>query len=184
MRVTLNAQPLSSRAPGVTAVEHAVSRELRDNLVRSRTLRFAIQTCDKGLRSDATNVSLLYISAIALFKLRRLPESLRQFDKLLAVQPDHLIAINERGSVLAEMKEYSQALAAFQKAITLNSTFVDAYLNIGNVFGELGRLEDANLSFEQALTLNPKSSRAWNGLETFYASVVSLRELLTLLLKR
>jgi tetratricopeptide (TPR) repeat protein len=69
-----------------------------------------VQICDEALRSHPRNIDLLYVSAIALLKLKRLTESLRRFDKLLALQPDHLVAINERGCVLAEMKEY-EALA-------------------------------------------------------------------------
>ena len=118
----------------------------------------------QGTRSTPRSVYLLYISATALFKLRRLPESLQRFDKLLAVQPDHLVAINERGSVLAEMKEYDQALAAFQKAVTLNPKFGDVHLNLGNLFGELERHEEAKSSFEKALALNPRLARAWSGL--------------------
>ena len=39
----------------------------------------------KGLALNKANVSLLYVSAIAEYKLRRLPESLEQFDKVLAL---------------------------------------------------------------------------------------------------
>lgn len=69
-----------------------------------------VQICDEALRSHPRNIYLLYVSAIALLKLKRLTKSLRRFDKLLTLQPDHLVAINERGCVLAEMKEY-EALA-------------------------------------------------------------------------
>jgi predicted O-linked N-acetylglucosamine transferase (SPINDLY family) len=123
-----------------------------------------VQICDDGLRSDPANVSLLYIGAIALFKLKRLPESLQRFDKLLSVQPGHLIAINERGSVLAEMRDFDEALAAFEKAARINPRFAEAHLNIGNVLGELDRHEEAKSSFEKALALDPKLARAWSGL--------------------
>jgi tetratricopeptide (TPR) repeat protein len=63
-----------------------------------------VQICDEALRSHPRNIYLLYVSAIALLKLKRLTESLRRFDKLLTLQPDR------RGCVLAEMKEY-EALA-------------------------------------------------------------------------
>jgi protein O-GlcNAc transferase len=124
----------------------------------------AIQICDEGLCSKPVSVSLLYISAIALFKLKRLQESLQRFDTLLTVEPDHLVAINERGTVLAQMGEHAKALAAFEKAVEVNPKFADAHLNTGNLLGELGRQNEAKLAFEKALALNPKSARAWSGL--------------------
>src|SRR6185503_4003504 len=73
----------------------------------------ALQICVKGLQLDRANVSLLYISAISKYKLRQLQEALIQFDKVLSLEPNHIAALNERGSVLAEMKKYDVALASF-----------------------------------------------------------------------
>src|SRR5262249_27793003 len=78
------------------------NKQVRENyatiLVKAGRHDLAIQTCDDGLRSDPTNIYLLHVSAIALFKLSQLPESLRRFDKLLTIEPDHLVSINGRGS--------------------------------------------------------------------------------------
>jgi tetratricopeptide (TPR) repeat protein len=61
------------------------------------------------------------------YKLRQLPESLEQFDKVLALAPNHIAAINERGSVLAEMKQYNSALTSFEKALKLQPLYPEAW---------------------------------------------------------
>jgi predicted O-linked N-acetylglucosamine transferase (SPINDLY family) len=130
----------------------------------ARNYGAAVDVCDDGIRLNTAHAGLLYISAIALFKLRRLRESLERFDRLLARQPNHLIAINERGAVLAEMKQYAPAIAAFQNAISLNPSFADAHINLGNAFGALERDDDAAAAFSRGLALSPQSAPAWLGL--------------------
>ena len=62
-----------------------------------------------------------------------------QFDKLIATEPNHFVAINERGSVLAQMDKFDLALADIEKALTLQPQYAEAYLNKGNVCGLLKR---------------------------------------------
>ena len=83
-----------------------------------REYRSALDTCTKGLAIDAASATLLYVSAVALFKLDDFSQSLVQFDKLLARDPGNLAAINERGSVLAKLQRYDEALASFEKALS------------------------------------------------------------------
>src|SRR5271155_1027047 len=64
----------------------------------------ALEISKRGLQHSGGNVSLLYVSAISLFKLRQFEESIAQFDLLLQLAPNHITAMNERGSVLAELK--------------------------------------------------------------------------------
>ena len=69
--------------------------------------RTALESSLKGCDIDSANNYLLYLSAVSFLQLRRLQNSLLQFDKLLAQDPNHIVAINERGTVLLEMKRYS-----------------------------------------------------------------------------
>jgi protein O-GlcNAc transferase len=130
---------------GAGRIEHAKSLMARSLAIQPANIQFienyasilcqggdyatALQVCRDGLRINKANVSLLYVSAIASFKLGRLQDSLSQFDRLLLLQPNHLIALNERGFVLAEMKTYDAALASVKKAININPAYPEAQLN-------------------------------------------------------
>ena len=123
----------------------------------------ALNVCQQGLRLNNANTSLLYVSAISLFKLSKLQESITQFDKLLLLQPNHIAALNERGSVLAEMKQYDAALLSVEKAITTNHQYAEAHLNKGNLVGESKRYDDALAAYDKALSLKPDLADAWLG---------------------
>jgi tetratricopeptide (TPR) repeat protein len=91
----------------------------------------ALQVCQQGLQHNRSSVSLLYVSAISLFKLYRLKDSITQFDKLLLIQPNHIASLNERGSVLAEMGKYDSALESIEKALGFQPQYAEAHLNKG-----------------------------------------------------
>jgi protein O-GlcNAc transferase len=132
-------------------------------LCRLEDYETALEISLKGCRIDKTNKYLLYVSAISFLKLRRLQESLSQFDKILLQEPNQVVAINERSTVLLEMEQYDAALEGIQKAILLDPQFADAHLNKGVLCGQLGRYDEAIVAFQKALTLKPESANAWLG---------------------
>ena len=54
-------------------------------LLRSGDYETALQICQQGLQLSRASVSLLYVSAISFFRLKRLQDSITQFDKLLVI---------------------------------------------------------------------------------------------------
>ena len=105
---SLMARSLMINPPNIPFIENYATV-----LVQTGDFEFALQACVRGLQFDQTNISFLYVSAISNYKLRTIAELLIQFDKVLSLAPNHIAAINERGSVLAEMKKYDLALASF-----------------------------------------------------------------------
>ena len=123
----------------------------------------AFETSQKGLQLAANNATLLYVSAVALFGLRRLAQSLGQFDKLLAAVADHVAGLNERGSVLANLKDYDAALASVEKALAFAPQYAEAYLNKGNLCVALNRPEDALAAYDKAAAFKPDLAEIWLG---------------------
>ena len=132
-------------------------------LSQSGDHRAALQVCQSGLQFNDGNVTFLYVSAIALYKLRRLAESVTCFDKLLAFQPNHVAALNERGAILADMNEHEAALASCEKALTLQPQSAEGHLNVGNIYGKITRYNEALAAYDKALTLKPALADAWLG---------------------
>jgi predicted O-linked N-acetylglucosamine transferase (SPINDLY family) len=123
----------------------------------------ALEVCQQGLQLNNANPLLLYVNAISLFNLSKFQESVTQFDKLLLIQPNHIAALNERGSVLAEMKQYDAALSSVENALAINPRYAEAHLNKGNLYSELKRYDEAIPAFDRALSLNPNLGNAWLG---------------------
>jgi protein O-GlcNAc transferase len=123
----------------------------------------AVEVCQQGLQLNNANTVLLYVNAISLFNLSKLQESITQFDKLLLIQPSHIAALNERGSVLAEMKQYDAALSSVENALAIDPRYAEAHLNKGNLLSELKRYDESIVAFGKALSLNPRLGNAWLG---------------------
>ena len=138
----------------------------------------ALDVCRKGLALNGNNVSLLYVNAVSLLKLGKLQDALRQFDKLLLIQPNHVAANNDRGFVLAELKQYELAAASVEKALKLAPNYVDAVLNKSNIYAILKRFDEALAAYDKALTLNPFLANAWIGRGNVFRQLKRLAEAL------
>jgi len=72
----------------------------------------ASAVCLKGFEFDANNGYLLYLAAGALRKQDRLQDAVSAFDRLLALAPNHVAGLTERGSALLQLGRHDAALAA------------------------------------------------------------------------
>ena len=154
----LMARSLAIQPPNVQFVENYATL-----LFQAGDYKAALQICRQGSQLSNSSISLLYISAIALFGLNNFQESIAQFDKVLLLQPKHIAALNERGSALSKLKQYDAALATIDKALALDPRYAEAHLNKGNVYSALKRHNDAIVAFDKALALNAGLANAWLG---------------------
>ena len=111
---SLIARSLSGQTPNIPYLENYATI-----LCQAGDYESVIRACQQGLRLAPRSASLLYVSAVSLLKLKRFEDSVLQFEKLIATEPNHFVAINERGSVLAQMDKFDLALADIEKALTL-----------------------------------------------------------------
>jgi protein O-GlcNAc transferase len=132
-------------------------------LSQSGDYESALAICRQGLQASGNNASLLYVSAVSLYKLNRLEESVAQFDKLLVIQPYHIAAMNERGTVLADLNKHEAALASCQNVLALQPDYAEGQLNVGNIYAKLRRYEEALAAYDKALTLKPDLADACLG---------------------
>jgi predicted O-linked N-acetylglucosamine transferase (SPINDLY family) len=103
-----------------------------------------------------------------LLKLQRYEASLTKFDRLLLIEPNHLIAINERASVLSEMKKYDDAISGVEKALAIRPQYAEAHLNKGNILCALKRYPEAIDAYNRAIAQNPCLAEAYFGRGTIF----------------
>jgi tetratricopeptide (TPR) repeat protein len=154
----LMARSLSIQPPNIQFMENYATA-----LYQTADYIGAIKLCRKGLKLNGASISLLYVNAVSLWKLGKLQDSLMQVDKLLLIQPNHVAAHNERGSVLAEMKNYQLAITSVEKAININPNYADAYLNKGHLCAILQNYDDSLLAYDRAVALQPNNADAYGG---------------------
>jgi FkbM family methyltransferase len=83
------------------------------------------------------------------------PGVLQACDKLLAIRPDDMSALNDRGLALHELKRFDEALECYDKILTLRPNIVEALYNRGNALLQLRRFDEALANYDKALVTNP-----------------------------
>jgi predicted O-linked N-acetylglucosamine transferase (SPINDLY family) len=91
----------------------------------------------------------------ALSALGRYDESVQAYDRVLAVQPDHVTALNDSGVALALAGRHAAALDRFDRALLLRPTSIDALANRATALKKLGRPADAVPVLARLLEIAP-----------------------------
>jgi tetratricopeptide (TPR) repeat protein len=97
-------------------------------------------------------------------------EALARYGQALALRPDYVEALYNRGILLSEMGRDQEALASFDQASAIRPDYAATWNNRGNVLRNLTRHDEALASFEKALALKPDFSNAFYN----YANVLLL----------
>ena len=99
-----------------------------------------------------------------LLELARPHEALANYDRLIAAQPHHADAHNNRGGILFQLGRTQEALAAFDAALGYQPDHASALLNRSTALTKLNRHAEAGLCYQRLLALNPDNATALGGL--------------------
>jgi len=89
-----------------------------------------------------------------------LSDAERMYLDLLAVEPDHAVALHLAGIVAHQTGRHGLAAERIGRALALKPDFAEAHSNLGNVLKALGRLDEALDSYRRALALKPDFAEA------------------------
>ena len=103
-----------------------------------------------------------------LLRQGRLEESEKLFVKILALNPEHLEALNKMGVVCATRKNFPKAEEYFQKVLAVEPSHVPALTNLGSVFLEYGNIKEAEEYYRKALGYDPDYGPAHNNMGSIY----------------
>ncbi len=110
-------------AEGRILVEDVLSRDpqypqalsvLGDIFLKQRSPREALE-CYRQAYSRDPRPYLTLKTARALKEMRKFEDALQELDKVLVVNPDHLLFLKEKAFILNRMKKFDQALETFEK---------------------------------------------------------------------
>ncbi len=116
-----------------------------------------------GLDS-AARAGLHYNQGLALELLGYVEQALDAYRRALAVDPEHIGALNNLGNALCELGRLDESEDSLLKAIGVQSDLWSAHTNLGNALRLQGRVEEACASYRQATILEPGSAVAWSNL--------------------
>ena len=119
----------------------------------------AFEAAEAGYRAvlaqgyRATDV--LPLLAGVLGRLSRAEDALAAWDELLALDPDHALALHEQGLTLHWLGRTDEAIATLERACAVDPANPIAAGNLAVALADAGRNLDAVRQFRHALTLQP-----------------------------
>ena len=86
--------------------------------------------------------------------------ALTHFDKVLASNPRHYEALNNKTAALIEAGRHREAEEVANEALRLYPQSAPLHVNLGNVYAELPKAREAAEAYRKALELDPQSEEA------------------------
>ena len=93
--------------------------------------------------------------------MHRVDEALDSYGRAIALQPDHVRAYLDRGSLLQQHQQFAAALADFDRALALNPHDADILLSRGAILMEMKQWPAALTALNQAIALDPNFAEAY-----------------------
>jgi tetratricopeptide (TPR) repeat protein len=108
----------------------------------------------QGVRSaHPGNRDALYMVAVSLRMLKRLPEALQALDELEMLFPQFGRLFQERGHCYVVLRDAARAIAAFESALRLNAALPASWRTLEALYRLIGRTADAERAAAQVRRL-------------------------------
>jgi protein O-GlcNAc transferase len=98
----------------------------------------------------------------ALMHNKQPAAALTHYDRLLALEPEHVGAWSNRGSALQALGRNAEAVASFDQALLRRADIAALHYNRGNALRLQDHCAEALASYELALKLDPRFAQAHN----------------------
>jgi len=99
---------------------------------------------------DPLNQGAFLNMGILEFNRGNFKKAIEQYNKILDIESDNFIALNNRANAYGELKDYQKAIDDYSRAIEINPDFSQAYKNRALIFNKQGRMDRAGQDFEKA----------------------------------
>lgn len=126
-------------------------------------------------------------SGISLLNVGNYAEALKEFESVIATNPQSAAAWNYKSFSLFKLGRYNESIQASDETIALDQNYTAAWTTKGYNLNLLERYNEAVPVFDHAISLNPNDADPWIGrgisyfsLNNYTAAVVSFDRAITL----
>ena len=155
--------PEDSRTPIIIARNLMATGGSQGKKVPEDVLRQARKTAEDILqmilKDDPECAEAISVLALLLEMTDRSAESAIMYQRLLILQPDNLIAINNLAWIMCEKQsKFKQSLELAQRGLKIAPNYIDLIDTRGVVYYRLGELEKAIQDFTECIRLYPSTA--------------------------
>jgi tetratricopeptide (TPR) repeat protein len=145
----------SPAVPEITVNIADLDAELRElqQKIEQRQFQDALLAADRLLVAWPGHVDLLYMRAVALRMLMRIPEALATLDALQDVHPTFPRLFQERGHCYVALRQAPEAVQAFARAVELNPALPGSWRMLESLYRMVGRHADASIAGQHVAKL-------------------------------
>ena len=118
----------------------------------------------RALEQQPDEPGARYNLGLAFLDMHRPADAIAQFDRTLAVRPDHALAWSSRGDAMQTEGMFAEAIESYRQALTMRPGLTAALGNISKALLALGRPAEAIGILEDALSKGGDRGVAWLGI--------------------
>ena len=162
LRARLPQHDVPTLAEALNGAGYSLSRRLQnDDAIRAYERAMAI---DPRFSWPPSNLARVHINR------KDYAQALEWLQKAVALNPDHLRAVQNLGWTLNELGRRDEALAIYQRALALDPDDAWTHANIGWALLKLGRESEAVPALQTSLRLDPSQRNVRNFLDTRFGA--------------
>jgi predicted Zn-dependent protease len=113
------------------------------HLIEQHRFEDALAACDRLLVQFPAHRDLLYMRAVALRHLQRVPEALATLDLLEDAHPAYPRLFQERGHCHVFLRQAPEAIRAFSRAVELNPALPASWRLLTSLYKMVGRTQES-----------------------------------------
>ncbi len=97
--------------------------------------------------------------------------ALVEAESALALDPDHVLALLNRGLACKALRRWADAAAAFESVLAAFPDFAVVHVHLAGMYAELGRIAEAEKQLHEAIALEPSNAAAHANLGAIYMRI-------------
>lgn len=99
--------------------------------------------------------------AVALYKLGRLDASLETLDKILTVDPNFILALNNKARILLDRGLHKEALGYYRQILNIDPKHIRTWIKAAQLMATLERFDKADGCIQEGLAVSPDNPELW-----------------------
>ncbi len=130
-----------------------------------------IKSLEEAIAQFPDDLDKKYDLAKAYSSMSRNDEALAQLERVIAVEPNNVRALEAMGDVQQNLRKYNAAVNSYLKILEIEAN-PDIMVEVSNVYRELGSYTRARTYARKALAVNPKMGAAYISQAEIYRAAV------------